>query len=253
MSFPLTRRRMPHTRLLLLPSLFLLLGADGGRPRTSSTVPSMVSLFAFDRADEAEWTVVNDGVMGGRSSGFVAVADGTLRFTGTLVTQGGGFTSVRARRDVVLTGQVGLELRVRGSGRPFEVELDDGLRGSGRSVSRRAAFPTSAEWSVVRVPFSVLRSTIFGREVNAAPIDLSRIRGVGIYIADGQDGPFQLEVDYIRAYGERPEDPVLGAKAHVDAAARGRREASAPALMATVEPPQVTRRRGPRSKFPEHQ
>jgi len=29
----------------------------------------------------------------------------------------------------------------------------------------------------------------------------SRIRGVGLYMADGQDGPFRLEVDYIRAYG----------------------------------------------------
>jgi NADH dehydrogenase [ubiquinone] 1 alpha subcomplex assembly factor 1 len=205
MSLHPTRWRVRRARLLLLPSLFLLLGADGRRPRTSPEVPIMVNLFAFDHADEAEWTVVNDGVMGGRSSGFVTVADGALRFTGTLVTQGGGFTSVRARRVVDLTGQLGLELRVRGSGRQFEVEVDDGLRGYGRSVSRRAAFPTTTEWTVVRVPFSVLRSTIFGREVNASPIDLSRMRGVGIYIADGQDGPFRLEVDYIRSYGEGDE------------------------------------------------
>jgi len=160
-----------------------------------------VTLFAFDRADEADWNVVNDGVMGGRSSGFVAVEEGSLRFTGTLVTQGGGFTSVRARRDIDLTNLLGLELRVRGSGRPFEVELDDGLRNYGRSVSRRAPFTTSTDWTLIRVPFSALTSTIFGQKVNAAPIDLAKIRGVGIYIADGQDGPFRLEVDYIRAYG----------------------------------------------------
>jgi hypothetical protein len=87
-----------------------------------------VTLFTFDRADEAAWYVVNDGVMGGRSAGGVVVEGGMLRFTGTLVTQGGGFTSVRARRDVDLSGEDGLELRVRGSGRPFEVELDDGQR-----------------------------------------------------------------------------------------------------------------------------
>lgn len=205
MSFPPTTWRVPPARLLLLPSLFLLLGADGLRTRTASLRPTPVSLFAFDRADEAEWYVVNDGVMGGRSSGFVAVEDGALRFTGTLVTQGGGFTSVRASRGIVLTGQVGLELRVRGSGRQFEVELDDGLRAYGRNVSRRAPFPTSNEWTVVRVPFNALRNTIFGREVNAPAIDLSRIRGVGIYIADAQDGPFRLEVDYIRTYGDGDE------------------------------------------------
>jgi hypothetical protein len=55
---------------------------------------------------------------------------------------------------------------------------------------------------LVRVPFSALRSTIFGRAVNAAPLDVARIRGVGLYIADGKDGTFRLEVDYIRSYGE---------------------------------------------------
>lgn len=158
------------------------------------------TLFTFDRPDEAEWIVVNDGVMGGRSSGFVAVAGGTLRFTGTLVTRGGGFTSIRARRDADLSGESGLELRVRGNGRPFEIELDDGLRRFGRTVSRRMPVATTPEWAVVRTPFSALRSSIFGQPVNAPPIDLARIRSVGLYMLDGRDGPFGVEVDYIRSY-----------------------------------------------------
>ena len=159
-----------------------------------------ITLFSFDRPDEATWEVVNDGVMGGRSKGFVTVEQGALHFTGTLVTQGGGFTSVRAQRVGDLTGASGLELRVRGSGRRFEVEVDDGVRIVGRRVSRRAAFPTSADWTVVRVPFSALRSTVFGRAVNAPPIDLARLQGVGFYMVDGQDGPFRLDVDVIRTY-----------------------------------------------------
>lgn len=170
-------------------------------PRALPSAPTAPpSLFEFDGAADRAWEVVNDGVMGGRSSGFVAVQEGTLRFTGTLVTQGGGFTSVRARRVIDLTGMDGVELRVRGSGRAFEIEIDDGVRGYGRSVSRRASFPTTAEWTVIRVPFSALRSSIFGQRVNAAALDPARIRGVGLYIADGQDGAFRLEVDYVRAY-----------------------------------------------------
>jgi hypothetical protein len=53
---------------------------------------------------------------------------------------------------------------------------------------------------VVRIPFTALRSTIFGQSVNAPPIDLARIQGVGLYMVDAQDGPFRLEVDYIRSY-----------------------------------------------------
>lgn len=199
-----------HTavRSLLLPSLMLALGTSAGPHRPVAdpvSMPAPVTLFTFDRADEADWPVVNDGVMGGRSAGFVAVEQGALRFTGTLVTQGGGFTSVRARRAVDLTGQVGIELRVRGSGRQFEVELDDGERAYGRTVSRRAPFATSTEWTLVRVPFSTLRSTIFGREVNAPPINVARIRGMGLYMADGKDGAFRLEVDYVRSYGAGTE------------------------------------------------
>ena len=89
-------------RRLLVPSLLVLLGV-GARPRPALPA-APATLFAFDRANEADWDVVNDGVMGGHSAGFVAVAEGTLRFTGTLVTQDGGFTSVRARRDIDLTG-----------------------------------------------------------------------------------------------------------------------------------------------------
>lgn len=194
-------RRVQQMRLLLLPCLILVMGLDGRSDANHPETPMPRTLFAFDDADEATWDVVNDGVMGGRSAGFVTVADGALRFTGTLVTQGGGFTSVRAARAVDLTGQVGLELRVIGNGREFEVEVNDGLGNFGRAVSRRAPFPTSDEWTVVRVPFSALRSSIFGQAVNAPPINLSRVRGIGLYILDGQDGPFRLEVDYIRSYG----------------------------------------------------
>lgn len=189
----------------LMPPLFLLSLGASSFLHPSATPPVSITLFTFDRPDEPTWTVVNDGVMGGRSAGFVSVQDGSLRFTGTLVTQGGGFTLTRARRTADLTGQVGVELRVRGNGRRFEVELDDGTRRFGRPVSRRASFATSADWTVVRVPFSTLRSTIFGQAVSAAPFDPARLQSVGLYMADGQDGAFRLEVDYIGGYAARQE------------------------------------------------
>ncbi len=80
-----------------------------------SSPPSMV-LFDFEGSDIPRWSIENDGVMGGRSQGFVEVADGTLVFTGEVVTEGGGFTSVRAARQVDLSGYDGIELRVRGGG-----------------------------------------------------------------------------------------------------------------------------------------
>jgi hypothetical protein len=200
-------RNRPKSFALSAGALGIFVTAVSGWALAHREAPMQQTVFAFDRADEAQWLVVNDGVMGGGSSGFVVVEDGTLRFTGTLVTRGGGFTSVRARRVLDLSEQTGLELRVRGSGRQFEVELDDGLRSARGSLSRRAPFMTSADWAVVRIPFSALRNSVFGQMVNAPPINLANIQSVGLYILDGQDGPFRLEVDFIRTYSASEEAP----------------------------------------------
>lgn len=164
----------------------------------SSTDPMM--LFDFEGADAAPWSVENDGVMGGRSRGFVEVSEGALVFTGEVVTQGGGFTSVRAERQVDLSDYDGIELRVRGGGRTFELDVDDGTRSRGREVNRRGPVPTSDSWETVRVPFDSLETSAHGQPVSVAPIDLSALQSIGIYIIDGKDGPFRLEVDWIRAY-----------------------------------------------------
>jgi len=162
-----------------------------------------VLLFNFDDSTDKNWTVVNDGVMGGRSKGYREISDGILRFDGTLVTRGGGFTSVWTARRVDLSGFDGLEMRVRGNGRSFEVEVNDGRRYGWRNVSRRIAFETTEEWRIVRAPFTDLRSTVFGEPVDVPPIDLESVGRFGFYILDGIDGAFWLEVDSIRAYSNR--------------------------------------------------
>lgn len=187
--------------MLLAPLLALALAACGAPAEPAPPAPDApMTLFDFDGTDGARWQVVNDGVMGGRSQGFAAVADGTLAFTGELVTQGGGFTSVRADREADLSGYDGLELRVRGGGRTFELDVSDGTRQGWRQVSRRAAFPTTTDWQTVRVPFASLETSVFGQSVRAHPLDASAVESIGLFIVDGIDGPFRLEVDWIRAY-----------------------------------------------------
>ena len=176
------------------------MSSDSPAPASDSTR----LLFDFEPGERARWQVVNDGVMGGRSQGAAEIDSGAMRFTGTLVTRGGGFTSVRTlwpgAAPLDLSGYAGVELRVRGGGRTFEVEVTDGTRVRGRPLSRRAPFPTTADWQTVRVPFADLATSVFGRPVRAEPLDAARVTEVGLFILDGQDGPFELEVDWMRAY-----------------------------------------------------
>ena len=99
-----------------------------------------------------------------------------------------------------LSAYDGIELRVKGGGRTFELDVDDGTRHRGREVNRVDTFPTSTDWQTVRVAFAGLETTAHGQPVSVDALDLSALQSLGIYIADGIDGPFRLEVDEIRAY-----------------------------------------------------
>ncbi|WP_218827553.1 CIA30 family protein [Rubricoccus marinus] len=171
---------------------------EGLSPRAMTT-DSTRTLFDFDSGEGAPWRIVNDGVMGGKSQGFSEIRDGALRFTGTLVTDGGGFTSTRVDQRMDLSGYAAIELRVRGGGRSFELDVDDGTLRGFRPVSRRGAFPTSGDWQIVRVEFADLQTSVFGQPVRAEPLAPEAVRSLSLFIADGQDGPFELEVDWIRA------------------------------------------------------
>ena len=155
--------------------------------------------------DDGDWVIVNDGVMGGRSNGVVEFADSTMRFTGTVVTQGGGFTSVRYQLNgTELAGTRRIEMQVRSDRRTYGLTLEDASRLGGRSVSHRADLatgsPTDADsWQIVTMAYDELRPSIFGQPVDAAPFDPDQALEIGIIIADGNDGEFALDVDWIDA------------------------------------------------------
>lgn len=167
-------------------------------------------LTDFDGADDTYdgWFVVNDGVMGGRSNGTIEITDSEMRFTGTVVTQGGGFTSVRRRLDAgELAGTDRLELRVRADGRTYGVTMEDDGRYGQRSISHRAdlaiddaaAASSSDGWTTVTLRYEQLLPTVFGQIVDADPFDPDQARELGIIIADGTDGDFTLAIDWIDA------------------------------------------------------
>lgn len=149
------------------------------------------------------WFVVDDGVMGGRSKGTADIADSVLRFSGTLVTDDGGFTSVRCRVDGdQMAGTSRLSMRVRADERIYGVTLKDDTRVGQRSVSHRARLDTTGPvdadgWMVTTLRYTELEPTVFGRSVDAPSFRASAARQIGIIIADDTDGDFSLEVDWI--------------------------------------------------------
>lgn len=177
--------------LLVLP-----LSANSEAPDSSMRI-----LMDFDQSPrDARWIAVNDGVMGGRSSGGPTVTDGTLHFSGELsLANNGGFASARtAGRDFDLGDASAVVLRVRGDGRRYQLRLATDARYRGVPVSYGAGFDTTAgEWIQVRVPLASLEPTVRGSSLQGPPLDTSQVREIGLLIADEREGAFALSVDWI--------------------------------------------------------
>jgi len=170
--------------------------------------PQLILHFP-DRASAAAWLPVHDRVMGGVSSGGVRWnPGGTATFAGELsLAFGGGFASARVTLPApgLREGWGGVTLRCRGDGRRYSLRLytDDTPPG----VSYRSDFETrGGEWEEFAFPYISFHPVRRGRPVQGAPpLGPERVRQVGILVADGQAGPFALELEWLRGgAGDHP-------------------------------------------------
>ena len=143
------------------------------------------------------WRAINDGVMGGVSSGRMVQNGENLRFEGTLsLENNGGFASVRRLVDEDLSEATGIRLQVRGDGRTYQFRLRQDGRFDG--VAWRAEFTTSEDWQSIDLSFDDFVPVFRGRRVpQAGPVVPSAIRQIGFMLADKTPGSFALEVQSI--------------------------------------------------------
>lgn len=190
-----------------LPVVILVLSLVWATPPGSlgagDNMATRLTLIDFSPTDSTAWYSVNDGVMGGISESAIRLTEQeTGVFAGVLsLENNGGFASVRgvmARRD--LTAYAGLEVRVRGDGRTYQLRLrtDDRVDG----VAYRAFFETSAAtWTTARIPFTEFLPTFRGRTLrDEAPVNLQRVEQVSFMLADKTPGAFALEIDGVWAW-----------------------------------------------------
>ena len=181
--------------------------SSGGTPATTvanaatSGTPNTVKCVRITDFDTTNWFIVNDGVMGGRSVGDGYLDDGVLVFFGEIVTDGGGFSSLRGRLDGGLGNADRLRLRLRSDGREYELLAED-VESENRRVTHYTSIEAAGDgWQEVDVPLTAMESRIFGNPVDAVPFDPQNATQIGIILSDGNDGPFRLELDWIDACG----------------------------------------------------
>lgn len=166
------------------------------------TAADETMLFDFRNATNAAgWQSVNDDVMGGVSTSGLNLANGTAVFRGAVsLENNGGFASVRslpAPRD--LAGCDAFVVRVRGDGRRYKFTARTDRRLD--SAIYQVTFPTrEGAWEEHHLAMKDLVPTFRGRELKGAPpLDPARVTSVGFLISDKQEGPFRLEIAWIKA------------------------------------------------------
>lgn len=193
-----------HPTLVATCGLVLCCSSGVKGADESSAVRSH-SIAEFDDEDGIDWQVVNDGVMGGLSEGKLTPNPaGTMMFSGMLsLENNGGFSTFRSsdlKRD--LSSALGLRLRVKGDGRTYQVRLATDALFRGMEVSFAAEFTTmKGEWIEVKAPFADFKGSFRGLDLPKERLDTSKVRRVSILIGDQKQGPFAVELDFIRTYG----------------------------------------------------
>jgi hypothetical protein len=195
-------RALTGAAAMLLPLLlFMFMPASAAEETMDERRTTTV--FEFESGAEP-WRNIDDVVMGGLSRSTMTRADGRALFEGVVsLENNGGFASVRshpANHD--LSNHDGIVLRLRGDGRTYALRLRTSAAFDG--VSYQATVGTEpGKWIELRLPFSSFRPVFRGREVPGyAALDPAEIKSFGLLISGKQEGPFRLEVDWIRAFRE---------------------------------------------------
>jgi hypothetical protein len=166
-----------------------------------SNLPKNLLIDFDDTKEIRRWQAIDDRIMGGQSQSRADHVDNTgLRFTGNVsFANNGGFASIRSETGHWDLGQYrGVRLRLRGDGKTYKLSLRTDLYFDG--ISYQTSFPTQkGSWQEIFLPFQAFVPTHHGIKVSsAAPLDTSAIKSFGLFIADRQEGQFQLDVAWLK-------------------------------------------------------
>jgi hypothetical protein len=155
-------------------------------------------LFDFNAQSELRnWVIVNDVVMGGRSTGsFTLTPEGHGLFKGLIsLENNGGFSSVRYRFDAKPVGEfTKVKLRVKGDGKFYQFRLRSS---AGDSHAYVATFKTTSAWSTVEIPFATMYPSFRGQKLELPNYPGQSMEELAFLIANKTAETFALEIDRI--------------------------------------------------------
>jgi hypothetical protein len=155
-------------------------------------------IFDFNKeADIQNWNIVNDDVMGGRSSSqFILNKEGFGVFEGRVsLENNGGFSSVRYQLDKTeVTTYTKIKIRLKGDGKNYQFRIKDNSR---NYYSYITSFPTTNDWQDLEIKLEDMYPSFRGRRLNFPNFSHDFIEQVVFLIGNKKNESFKLLIDKI--------------------------------------------------------
>lgn len=155
-------------------------------------------LFDFKQTtDISDWRVVDDVVMGGRSSGVFSLnkeGNGVMQGTVSLENNG-GFSSVRysmQKKNVDAFRKV--KLLLKGDGKQYQLRIKTNANDY---YSYVASFNTTNEWTTIEIPFDKMYPSFRGQTLDAPNYPGKQIEEIAFLIGNKKEEAFKLEIKSI--------------------------------------------------------
>lgn len=159
---------------------------------------SCIILYQFDKnSPTSDWRIVDDGVMGGKSSGdFHINESGNGVFEGLVsLDNNGGFSSVRYRETFQIQSHTTIRIHLKGDGSNYLFRVKPN---SFDRHSYIAEFKTSGEWEIIEIDLSDMYPAFRGRKLSIPNFDKDQIEEVAFLIGNKKEQEFHLEIKSIQ-------------------------------------------------------
>ena len=155
-------------------------------------------LFDFNESSGIQsWQVVNDGVMGGLSKGFIKLStEGHAVYQGEVsLENNGGFSSVRHRFPRInISDYENICLRVKGDGKRYQLRLKEDSYDRHSFITY---FETSGSWEDICLPLSAFYPTFRGYRLRMDDFQGNVLSEIGLLVGNKQAESFAIEIDKI--------------------------------------------------------
>jgi hypothetical protein len=155
-------------------------------------------LYDFSKTSNInDWQIVDDVVMGGRSSGSMTLnSEGNGVFQGKVsLENNGGFSSIRypfKSKDV--RGYEKFVIRIKGDGNKYQLRVKDEMTSY---YSYITYFESNGDWQTIEIPFKEMYPSFRGRKLDQPNFPGQNIEELGFLVGNKRAETFRLEIDKI--------------------------------------------------------